>query len=264
MCSRPISGLPVQVNGFEASHGDIIVYRAGSTGHDRSVAACQWGAIALAHEDLATAGKAIVGRELTAPSVTRRVKPPPPLLLRLLSLHQSAGHLAKNVPEFLALPEVARAMEQTLLEAMVACLAESEPEERCGVRHRQLTVLRRLEDVLSANADRSLYLAELCAAVGVSYPTLRACCQEYLGMSPKRYLLLRRMNLARRALRSAEPRQTNVTKIATDYGFWELGRFSVVYRSLFGETPAETLRRPPENRAHGEIPGPHWKMTKSA
>ena len=210
-------------------------------------------------------GRAIVGRELTAPSLTHSIKPPPPLLSRLLSLHQAAGYLAENIPEFLALPEVARAMEQTLLEAMVACIAEGEPDnERCGIRHRRLTVLRRLEDVLSANPDRSLYLAELCAAVGVSYPTLRACCQEYLGMSPKRYLLLRRMNLARRALRSADPRQTNVTKTATDYGFWELGRFSVVYRSLFGETPAETLRRPPENRAHGEIPGPYWKMTKSA
>ena len=33
------SGLPVRVNGFEASRGDIIVYRAGSTGYDRTAAA---------------------------------------------------------------------------------------------------------------------------------------------------------------------------------------------------------------------------------
>ena len=104
-------GLPVLVNSLEASCGDIIVYGAGSTGHDRTAAACQWGAIALSHEDLAAAGKAIVGRELKVPSVTHRIKPPSPLLSRLLDLHQAAGHLAKTVPEFLALPEVARAME---------------------------------------------------------------------------------------------------------------------------------------------------------
>jgi AraC-like DNA-binding protein len=66
-------------------------------------------------------------------------------------------------------------------------------------------------------------------------------------MSPKRYLWLRRMNLARRALRRADPESTTVTEIATNYGFWELGRFSVAYRSLFGESPSTALRRPADN-----------------
>jgi transcriptional regulator GlxA family with amidase domain len=58
------------------------------------------------------------------------------------------------------------------------------------------------------------------------------------------------MHLVRRALLRATPPVT-VTKIATDHGFWELGRFSVAYRALFGETPSVTLKRPPEDRQIG-------------
>lgn len=63
-------------------------------------------------------------------------------------------------------------------------------------------------------------------------------------MGPIRYLSLRRMHLVRRALARGDPSLVTVTQLATDYGFWELGRFSVTYRALFGEPPSVTLRRP--------------------
>ena len=65
-------------------------------------------------------------------------------------------------------------------------------------------------------------------------------------MSPKRYLLLRRMHLARRALRDGAPTAVTVTEIATRYGFWHFGRFAGDYQSLFGEAPSATLHRPRE------------------
>jgi len=72
---------------------------------------------------------------------------------------------------------------------------------------------------------------------------LEVCCQEELGVGPKRYLLLRRLHLARRALCEAAPDATTVTDIATRYGFWHFGRFAGEYRSLFGESPSITLHR---------------------
>jgi AraC-like DNA-binding protein len=107
-------------------------------------------------------------------------------------------------------------------------------------------IVARFEDFLAAHPDRPLHLTEICAGIGVAERTLRAACEEHLGMGPIRYLTLRRMHLVRRALLGADAKKTSVTRIVTDHGFWELGRFSVAYRMLFGEPPSETLRRPAE------------------
>jgi transcriptional regulator GlxA family with amidase domain len=51
------------------------------------------------------------------------------------------------------------------------------------------------------------------------------------------------LNRARTALLGANRNEGCVTEIATELGFTELGRFSVRYRQMFGESPSETLRR---------------------
>ena len=105
-----------------------------------------------------------------------------------------------------------------------------------------IRTMQRFEEIVAANADKPLYLVEVCTKIGISARSLRMHCFDHIGMSPHRYLWLRRMNQVRRALSLADPQQMTVTKIATDYGFLELGRFSVGYRRLFGEPPSVTLR----------------------
>jgi len=251
-------------SGLELSPDEIIVIGFGTESHHRTSAACRWGAISLILEDLVAAGQAIIGRELIAPSSTHRIRPPPVFLARLSNLHEAAGHLAKTAPDILAQPEVARAMEQALVHAMVSCLSGGEAAETGSAHRQHAAVMWRLEELLEANSDRTLYLAELCGAARVSERTLRACCQEHLGMSPTRYLWLRRMHLARRGLRIADPAAATVTEIATKYGFWELGRFSVAYRSLFGESPSAALRRPPEDPRLQKNDASPWQLPESA
>src|SRR5262249_61219852 len=86
--------------------------------------------------------------------------------------------------------------------------------------------MRRFRRVLEENPEGPLFIPDVCPAIGVSERTLRICCQEHLGPPPKRYLVLRRMSLAQRALRAAEPGATSATAIAPRCGLWGRGGLS--------------------------------------
>ncbi len=232
----------MQHRGMDVAVGDIIVNNDELV-HRRTEAQCDWGSMSLTPDDLDAACLTITGREFSGSSRKPLIRPSHPLMWRLLKLHELVGQIAKASPALIELPEVARALESTLVHLMVRCLTEGEFAEMTPGGRRHDAIVARFEEFLEANPDRPLYLAEICAAIGVAERTLRICCEQHMGMGPIRYLSLRRMHLVRRALLRADPSKTTVTQIATDHGFWELGRFSVTYRSLFGETPSETLRQ---------------------
>lgn len=221
----------------------LVVYGVGTTSIARTEARYSWGALSLTHADLAAAGEAIAGREVTGPSDTHLLRPPPSLLRHLRTLHAQATTLAKAAPERLAAPAVAKEMEEQLTRAMISCLASETPTERQRLPAQHARIVNRFLEFLEAKPDEPVYLTEICAAIGASARTLRTCCQEVLGVGPMRYLWLRRMHLTRQALLHADASVATVTEVATAHGFWELGRFSVEYRRLFGESPSESLRR---------------------
>jgi len=211
-----------------------------------SSGSASWGTMSLPMEDMDAFGVAMVGCDLTAPRDRLIVTPPIAAMAKLQRLHEMAGQLAEDAPEIIAHPEAARGLEQVLIDAMVSCIGGRGVREDASAQRNHSLIMRRFHRAVEENPEQPLYIPELCAAIGVSDRTLRVCCQEQLGMSPKRYLLLRRMNLARRALLDGSPGATTVTEIATQYGFWQFGRFAGAYKSLFGEAPSATLQRPRE------------------
>jgi len=133
-----------------------------------------------------------------------------------------------------------------MLLAIVHCLAASEADDHPRGRRHHAAIMDRFEETLSKRIDRKLSMPTLCAEIGVAERTLRMCCAEFLGVSPTRYLLLQRLNKARAALRRADPSKASVAEVARNHQFRELGRFSVTYRTTFGELPSTTLQRAPQ------------------
>ena len=144
-------------------------------------------------EALATVGRALAGRELAMPQTTRRVRPKPADLNRLRALHERAAQMANVTPDLLANKEVMRALESSLLHAMINCLIDGDHTEMTAGCRLHLAIVSRLEEFLLSNLDRPLYLVEVCAAIGASERTLRNSCNEHLGMGPINYLNLRHM-----------------------------------------------------------------------
>lgn len=249
--------------GRSVTPNDVLIY-----GHDvlhqRSEANFHYGTMSVPTQDFPVLFATIVGREFVETPQTCIVRPDPALMSRLLKLHGLIGQLAHDTPDVLLdLPEVRRALEEQLTHVMVRCLATGTGVEPRTSDRRHGAVIARFEEFLEANPDRPLYLTEICAAIGVAERTLRASCEQHFGMGPNRFLALRRMHLARRALLGADPSESTVTGIVTDHGFWELGRFSVAYRALFGESPSATLRRAGEF-ASSTPPAPELSRRKVA
>jgi AraC-like DNA-binding protein len=117
------------------------------------------------------------------------------------------------------------------------CLTADDANGNLKTRRHHSDIMVQFEDALTTHSGPQLSMPALCAAIGVPERTLRVCCTEFLGMSPTRYLLLRRLNMVRSALRRADPANASVTEIARTYQFQEPGRFAVTYRTVFGEMP---------------------------
>ena len=195
----------VQNCGREFSPREIVVHHGDVTYH-KTNGDCRFGAMSLSIDDFDAACKTIVGREFCWDTFRYFARPGSDLMSRLRNLHASLGEMAKNAPEVLALPEVARALEHQLVHLMVRCLTEG--EETVGRDRRQDAIILQFEAFLEANPNSPLYLPEICAAVGAPERTLRNACEQHLGMGPIRYLALRRMHLVRGALLQAIPGTT--------------------------------------------------------
>ena len=103
-------------------------------------------------------------------------------------------------------------------------------------------LVRRATELVDAHPG-PIPIATLCRELRTSPSTLETSFKKITGLSPHTFFLRRRLNRARTALLDADRMEVRVTDIALQLGFTELGRFSVRYRKMFGESPSETLRR---------------------
>ena len=150
-----------------------------------------------------------------------------------------------DTPDLLMDAEAARGLRASILDAADAILTPSEPMTRRSARSAwaQQRLLHAADDYLRANPARPVYTEKLCTALGASATRLHQAFHASFGMSPHRYLKLRRLGMVHAMLLSRSGPWHSVKAAALSHGFWHLGQFAHDYRALYGELPSETLAR---------------------
>ena len=126
-----------------------------------------------------------------------------------------------------------------MLEAYTS--ADSRQYETAGFHRKNAKIVRAVEELFERVGAAPLSLADLCAAAGVSKSTLYRAFDSHCGVPPLHYIHQRRLTCARSRLVASQPERGAIKRTALALGITELGRFSVEYRHLFGESPKYTL-----------------------
>ena len=239
--------LPVW-GGTELRPSEIVFHGRGERLHQSTPGSFVWNVIALDPLQLEKYGRALSGKPFSLPSEGKILRPSPRDVARLRRLHAQVCRLAETKPKLLAHTEVARAIEQGLIQTLVACLTGTSMRADGAIKRRHARIMMRFEEVLAEHLSEPLNTTELCERIAVTERTLRSCCAEFLGMSPIRYVLLRRLRRARVVLRDAAPDGIGLLELVRGFGFAELGRFEAAYRAAFSEAPLTTLQRAPGAR----------------
>src|SRR5207245_565830 len=140
--------LPVW-GGRELQAADIMFHSRGERLHQSTPGPSIWSVIALDLVQLDRYGRALSGKPLSPPPEGRVVRPSPRDAARLKRLHAQACRLAETRPRMLTHPEVARAIEQGLIHALVTCLVAAKIREDWAAERRHARIMIRFEEVLA-------------------------------------------------------------------------------------------------------------------
>jgi AraC family transcriptional regulator, ethanolamine operon transcriptional activator len=150
--------------------------------------------------------------------------------------------IAQNDPARLAHPNALKGLSESIIGGLDhALLTAVPPTDRLAVG-RYVAICKRAEEYMRESRFSIHSNMEIAKACGVSIRTLDNAFASVLGISLKKYSLLRRLWSVRNALLRAPPHDL-VKTIALDHGFWHLGRFSRLYYARFGEFPSASLAR---------------------
>ena len=158
--------------------------------------------------------------------------------------------LASHSPDALLQPDVIGSVEESILQAFDLAMDAASPRsegKRLSLSH-YLSLVRKFDEFVAANAGKTVYSADVARQLGVSVRTLH---NAVVADSRHEHAPL---HAPAAAVERASATCTGVSlqsikAVALVNGFWHMGEFTSLYRDLFGETPQQTLSAARNGRA---------------
>lgn len=102
-------------------------------------------------------------------------------------------------------------------------------------------LVRCVKDYLHENIDQLPCLTDLTSFAKVSARTLQLAFKRYANCSPMEYVQKLRLQRAHEQIVNARHTGDKITSIAMEWGFYNPGRFSQLYKKEYGCTPREMM-----------------------
>lgn len=132
-------------------------------------------------------------------------------------------------------------LEGTLLTLFLDCLINPFDKPKRRIEEATVARVNRVEDWIDAHLGDAIRIDDLARVANASVRALENAFRRYRDCTPMEAVTRRRLVWVREMLLRAPPGAT-VTSVATEAGFFHLGRFAALYREAFGESPSATLR----------------------
>jgi AraC family transcriptional regulator, ethanolamine operon transcriptional activator len=134
-------------------------------------------------------------------------------------------------------------MEDNILSALSTYIVNQQNNGKyINTKNRDRVLFRALEYISESDLSR-LTLPELEENIHASVRTIEYTFKTRLGISPKKYITITRLNRVRRELLLADADEVSINDIINKYNIVNKGRFNTDYYSFFKEFPIETLNK---------------------
>lgn len=166
-----------------------------------------------------------------------------PTSLQLTQLKRSLALLAQHFQQAEAIDKKnAQWLNEFSTQQIMPLLTEIiASQQKRRIKYRPAAFCSALE-IAFAKIDAPPSIAELSMQLNMSSRNLQYIFRTHLGLTPKQFIKVLRLNAARKQLWHSPFKRGKVADIANSLGYWHMGSFAQDFKQLFQLSPTDVLR----------------------
>jgi AraC-like DNA-binding protein len=159
--------------------------------------------------------------------------------------HRALGYVTATLaaPDTAQQPLIAAALAPLLAGALLECYPSNATEQDLAGDPALPEALKEAVAFIHRHAAGEVSINDIAAAVHLTPRAVQYLFRRQLDTTPTEYVRRVRLHRAHDELIAAEPSSSTVTEIAQRWGFAHTGRFAVLYRQTYGQSPHTTLKQ---------------------